>query len=292
MLSMTGYGRGTAFLDGREITIEARSVNHRFLDISFRMPRTLSFLEDALRKQLQQRLDRGHVDLFVTYSNLREDARELRVNEALIHGYQGALSHVQQITGAQDDMRLSAWIRLPDVLSVSERQEDEDAVRALALQALDGALEGLIAMRREEGRILTQDLTARAEQILSICAEIEVRAPVVVDEYRRKLAQRITELLQSDTPIDPDRLAVEVAVFADRANITEEIVRLKSHVEQFMATLASDKPVGRKLDFIVQEMNREANTIGSKASDRKIASCVVDLKSEIEKVREQVQNIE
>lgn len=292
MQSMTGYGRGVAVSEGREITVEARSVNHRFLDLAFRMPRSLAFLEDALRKLLQQTLTRGHIDVYVTYMNLREDARELRVNEALVQSYRQAAAQIVDLTGAQDDMRVSHWLRLPDVLSLSEAHEDEAAIQLLAQQALEGALAQLTGMRMREGAHLAQDLEKRAQQVLALCAGIEQRAPLVVEEYRRRLSQRIEELLQPDAAVDADRLAVEVAVFADRASITEELVRLKSHVIQFDQALKAGVPTGRKLDFIVQEMNREANTIGSKASDRQIAAHVVDLKSEIEKIREQVQNIE
>lgn len=292
MQSMTGYGRGAAVLDGREITVEARSVNHRFLDLSFRMPRSFAFLEDALRKQLQQALTRGHVDVYVSYTNAREDARELRVNEGLVRSYLQAAGRIAQLTGAQEDMPISNWLRLPDVLTLSETAEDEAAILALAQQALEAALAQQITMRTREGANLGLDLNQRAQQVLALCEQIEQRAPFVVEEYRRKLTQRIAELLQPDVAADADRLAVEVAMFADRASIAEELVRLKSHVAQFTQTMQAQGAVGRKLDFIVQEMNREANTIGSKASDRQIAAHVVDLKSEIEKIREQVQNIE
>lgn len=292
MQSMTGYGRGAAVLDGREITVEARSVNHRFLDLSFRMPRSFAFLEDALRKQLQQALTRGHVDVYVSYTNAREDARELRVNEGLVRSYLQAAGRIAQLTGAQEDMPISNWLRLPDVLTLSETAEDEAAILALAQQALEAALAQQITMRTREGANLGLDLNQRAQQVLALCEQIEQRAPFVVEEYRRKLTQRIAELLQPDVAADADRLAVEVAMFADRASIAEELVRLKSHVAQFTQTMQTQGAVGRKLDFIVQEMNREANTIGSKASDRQIAAHVVDLKSEIEKIREQVQNIE
>lgn len=292
MQSMTGYGRGAAVLDGREITVEARSVNHRFLDLSFRMPRSFAFLEDALRKQLQQALTRGHVDVYVSYTNAREDARELRVNEGLVRSYLQAAGRIAQLTGAQEDMPISSWLRLPDVLTLSETAEDEAAILALAQQALEAALAQQITMRTREGANLGLDLNQRAQQVLALCEQIEQRAPFVVEEYRRKLTQRIAELLQPDVAADADRLAVEVAMFADRASIAEELVRLKSHVAQFTQTMQAQGAVGRKLDFIVQEMNREANTIGSKASDRQIAAHVVDLKSEIEKIREQVQNIE
>lgn len=292
MQSMTGYGRGVDISEGREITVEARSVNHRFLDLSFRMPRSFTFVEDKLRKRIQNTLTRGHVDILVSYANQREDARELRVNQALVCSYQQAAEQIVQLTGAQSDMRISTWLRLPDVLTLSETTDDEAAIEGLALQALDRALEQLVAMRRQEGLHLKQDLQQRTEHVVALCVKIQDRAPIVVEEYRKKLHQRIEELLQPEVSIDTERLAVEVALFADRASITEELVRLKSHVAQFQQVLQTGGPMGRKLDFIVQEMNREANTIGSKASDRQIAAHVVDLKSEIEKIREQIQNIE
>lgn len=290
MLSMTGYGRCQIETDGREMTVEVKSVNHRFLDISFRLPRTLSFLDDAVRKGIGARLARGHVDVFVNYVNHRQDAREVRVDTGLALAYRAALSELAEAVGCKDDMAVSEFARLPDVLSVEERAEDQQAVRDLFMKALNGALDMLLVMRAQEGESMKQDMLEKAARIEAIRNQIAERAPLVVTEYRDKLHQRIAQLTEGE--LDEARLMTEVAIFADRAAIDEELVRLLSHIAQIRATVEMKEPVGRKLDFLVQELNREVNTIGSKASDTMIAQCVVDAKGEIEKLREQVQNIE
>ena len=290
MLSMTGYGRCQMEADGREMTVEVKSVNHRFLDISFRLPRTLSFLDDAVRKGVNARLARGHVDVFVNYANHRQDAREVRVDTGLALAYKAAFGELTRALSCEDDMALSDYARLPDVLTVEERAEDQQAVRELFCKALDGALDMLIAMRTQEGESMKRDVLDKAEKIEAVRNTIAKRAPLVVTEYRDKLHQRIAQLAEGE--IDEARLITEVAIFADRAAIDEELVRLVSHIEQIRQTVELKEPVGRKLDFLVQELNREVNTIGSKASDTTIAQCVVDAKGEIEKLREQVQNIE
>lgn len=290
MLSMTGYGRCQMEADGREITVEVKSVNHRFLDISFRLPRTLSFLDDAVRKGVNARLARGHVDVFVNYVNHRQDAREVRVDTGLALAYKAAFSELTQVLACENDMALSDYARLPDVLTVEECAEDQQAVRELFSKALDGALDMLIAMRAQEGESMKRDILDKAARIEEIRNKIAERAPLVVTEYRDKLHQRIAQITEGE--IDEARLITEVAVFADRAAIDEELVRLVSHIRQIRQTVELEEPVGRKLDFLVQELNREVNTIGSKASDTNIAQYVVDAKGEIEKLREQVQNIE
>ncbi len=290
MHSMTGYGRCRRETEGREMTVELKSVNHRFLDINLRLPRGLLFLEDPIRKALSARLSRGHVDVFVSYKNARNDAREVSVDVPLAKAYAGALSALASATGVADDRTLSRLAALPDVLTVTEKDEDQDAVQLVCLDALSGALDALIAMRADEGGALVRDIGARLDTMASYVSGITVRAPEVIIEYRSKLEARIDELLSA--PPDPWRLAQEVALTADRAAIDEELVRLDSHLQQMRDALAAAEPVGRKLDFLVQELNREVNTIGSKASDLAIASLVVAAKAEIEKIREQVQNIE
>lgn len=290
MLSMTGYGRCQIEADGREMTVEVKSVNHRFLDISFRLPRTLSFLDDAVRKGVNAKLARGHVDVFVNYANHRQDAREVRVDTGLALAYKKALGELADAVSCENTVSLSEYMRLPDVLSVEERAEDQDVVRELFCKALDGALDMLIAMRAQEGESMKRDILDKAARIEAIRNRVAERAPLVVTEYRDKLHQRIAQLTEGE--IDESRLITEVAIFADRAAIDEELVRLVSHIKQIRATVEMKEPVGRKLDFLVQELNREVNTIGSKASDTTIAQCVVDAKGEIEKLREQVQNIE
>lgn len=290
MRSMTGYGRSRMEMDGRETTVEVKTVNHRFLDISFRMPRSLSFLEEPIRKALAARMSRGHVDVYLTYCNARADARVVNVDLSLLQAYQKALSQMREAGHLVDDMKLSAYARLPDVLTVSEQEEDQAAVTALATVALNRALDDLIAMREREGSRLGDDMGAKLAHLDQLRAQIAARAPRVTVDYRDRLKARIEQLMEG--PPDEQRLVQEVALFADRAAIDEELVRLSSHIAQISALIRSGEPVGRKLDFLVQELNREINTIGSKASDLEIASCVVDAKSEIEKLREQVQNIE
>ena len=287
---MTGYGRCQMAEDGREMAVEVKSVNHRFLDVSCRLPRHLSFLDDAVRKGVAARVSRGHVDVFVSYVNHRTDAREIRVDTVLATAYQGAVRELALALGKEESLPLADYVRLPDVLTVEERDEDQAVVRSLFERALDGALLELSAMREREGEAMRTDILEKTANIESIRDGIALRAPLVVEEYRAKLHQRIASLLEGE--LDEARFATEVALFADRAAIDEELVRLVSHISQIRATVELAEPVGRKLDFLVQELNREVNTIGSKASDASIAQAVVQAKGEIEKLREQVQNVE
>lgn len=290
MQSMTGYGRGLVCEDGREMTVEVKSVNHRFLDVSFRLARPIAFLDDAVRTGVAERLARGHADVFVNYVNHREDARRVHVDMQLAKAYRQAAGELSEALGVKNDLPLSDYMNMPDVLTVEASEEDQDAVRALFMRALNLALDDLTAMRKREGNSLRGDMMKKLDAIDGLRESIATRAPTVVEEYRAKLSQRLSALLSGD--IDEARFATEVAIFADRAAIDEELVRLSSHIAQFRATAELDEPVGRKLDFLVQELNREVNTIGSKASDAQIAGCVVAAKGEIEKLREQVQNIE
>lgn len=290
MQSMTGYGRGLVCEDGREMTVEVKSVNHRFLDVSFRLARPIAFLDDAVRTGVAARLARGHVDVFANYVNHREDARRVHVDMQLAKAYRQAAGELSEALGVKNDLPLSDYMNMPDVLTVEASEEDQDAVRALFMRALNLALDDLTAMRKREGNSLRGDMMKKLDAIDGLRESIATRAPTVVEEYRAKLSQRLSALLSGD--IDEARFATEVAIFADRAAIDEELVRLSSHIAQLRATAELDEPVGRKLDFLVQELNREVNTIGSKASDAQIAGCVVAAKGEIEKLREQVQNIE
>ena len=287
---MTGYGRCHIEEDGREMTVEVKSVNHRFLDISYRLSRALSFLDDAVRKGVGARVARGHVDVFVIYANHRQDAKEVRVDTALALAYQKAVAELSASLDREEELPLSDYTRLPDVLTVQEKEEDQQTVRALFERALSCALDGLVAMREQEGERMRADILEKIGNIESIRDGVAERAPLVVAEYRDKLHQRIAALTEGE--IDEARLITEVAIFADRAAIDEELVRLLSHAAAIRETVELAEPVGRKLDFLVQELNREVNTIGSKASDTTIAQAVVKAKGEIEKLREQVQNIE
>ena len=291
MYSMTGYGRGTASSDGRELTVELKSVNNRFLDIGLKLPRQLSFLEDSLRLRLSEALSRGHVDVFVNYRNTRSDAKTVRIDEALLGAYLTSARESAKALGLTDDITLSRALSLPDVTTILPADEDQDALTALAEQAMSLAIDGLKAMRWKEGERLKADLSARIDTMTGYAAQVEKRAPAVVEEYRAKLTDRIEDLLQ-ETEVDRARLATEVAIFADRAAIDEEIVRLNTHLVHFKELLVAQEPVGRKMDFLVQEMNRECNTIGSKANDAELTSIVLLSKAEIEKLREQIQNIE
>jgi uncharacterized protein (TIGR00255 family) len=288
---MTGFGRALLVQEGREMTVELKSVNHRYLDLNFRMPRHVGFVEDTLRGALSDSLARGHVDVYVMYRNRRADARRVTVDAALLGAYLKAAREATAELGLADDITLSAALRLPDVTDIVEAEEDGETVCALAAAACRKALQELIGMRGIEGAKLCADITARAAVVEDIAAKIAVRAPLVVEEYRQKLSERIESLL-GGVNVDAARLATEVAMFADKASIDEELVRLSSHVAQMRAMLNGSEPAGRKLDFIVQEMNREFNTMGSKANDAQIVSLVIEGKSEIEKIREQVQNIE
>ena len=291
MYSMTGYGRGSASLDGRELTIELKSVNNRFLDIGMKLPRQLSFLEDQLRKLLNDSLNRGHVDVFVNYRNLRSDAKTVRVDQALLKAYLASARESARALDLADDLTLSRALTLPDVTTILPADEDQQALAELSKSVMSEAIENLKIMRQKEGERLKLDLSARMDTMTGYAAVIERRAPAVVEEYRVKLTARIEELL-GETEVDRARLATEVAIFADRAAIDEEIVRLNTHLIHFRELLEANEPVGRKMDFLVQEMNRECNTIGSKANDAELTSIVLLCKAEIEKLREQIQNIE
>ena len=290
MYSMTGYGRATNTHDGRTMTIELKSVNHRFLDLNFRMPRSFAFLEDTARKLIAKKLSRGHVDVFCTYVNLREDSKIVAADTGLVKAYMTALDEIEGITGYKDDRSLSMIARLPDAMRVMENQEDEEALRTLLTDTMNEALDNLNAMRLTEGEAMKQDMLSKISEIEEKNAFIEARYPETVAEYQAKLKARVEELLGSQ--LDEARLAQEVAIMADRAAIAEETVRLKSHIRQAREKCALTEPVGRSLDFIVQEMNREVNTISSKSQDIPITQAVIACKSAIEKLREQLQNVE
>ena len=290
MQSMTGYGRGDCEIDGRQMTIELKSGNHRFLDLAFRMPRNLMFVEDAARRAIGARLSRGHVDVFVTYRNLRADAKTVMADRALFEVYAKALEGLKYV-GVMDDRSLMTIAKMPDVLVVTEAEEDRDAVTDLMLRALNAALDQLVAMRAREGEAMKRDLSDKVDEIERLTGEIEARYPETVSAYRERLRAAVKELL-ADTEVDETRLLTEVALMADRSAIAEEIVRLKSHVAQLRRLFEDPKPIGRRIDFIVQELNREVNTISSKSQDIPITRMAVDMKAEIEKLREQLQNVE
>lgn len=294
MLSMTGYGKGLASDSGYEVTAEIKTVNHRFLDIACRLPRTLSFLEDVVRETLHRRLSRGHADVFLTVRREGLSDVTVRVDENLAAAYLNAASSLGKLAvpGAflQCEIGMASLMTMEGVLTVEDAAYDEALVRDLAAKALNNACDRLTDMRALEGERLCADLTAHLDAVAALRLRILECAPTVPEEYRIRLNERIRTLLSE--AVDPVRIAQEVAIFADRCAIDEELARLESHISQYRGLLAADGETGKKLDFLTQELNREANTIGSKANDAGIAQLVVELKSEIEKLREQVQNVE
>lgn len=291
MKSMTGFGKCEIAEEGRKFRVEIKSVNHRFLDINIRMPRFLLFLEDEIRKYLKTVLARGRVDVFVNYTCERDDAKKILVDSALIHGYWHAAQEIEQSLGLPNTVQTADLLRLPDAVSFEENEVDQEAIKALLLKTVEAAAAELTSAREAEGRELMADIGGRLKLILNAAAEIEGKEETVLAEYRQKLTDRIAELLDN-VPVDETRIAQEVALYADKSNITEEVVRIRSHVEQFSKSAATGLPQGRNLDFIVQELNREFNTIGSKSSDAGITKLVISGKVEIEKIREQIQNLE
>ncbi len=291
--SMTGYGRARETRNGRDITVEVRSVNNRYLDVSVKMPRNFIFAEDAVKAMVQRYTSRGKVDVFVTVNTLGAEETVVAVNEPLAKSYINALRRLRQLGGDLMERGVSPaeLARLPDLLTLTKGEEDLETVSADLCAVLEEALAAYTAMRETEGRRLAEDIGRRLDAIEALTQLVEARSPQTVAEYREKLLARMNEVLQSAS-IDESRILTEAAIFADKVAVDEETVRLRSHLGQLRDMLHSGAPVGRKLDFLIQELNRESNTIGSKCSDLQIARDVVDLKAEIEKIREQVQNIE
>lgn len=289
--SMTGYGRGEALKENISVVVELRSVNHRYFEFSSRVPRGYAFLEDKLKTFCQQRITRGKVDLFLTLDVSASDNVVIEINHSLASGYVNAIKELSETYEINDGLSAINLSRFPDLFTVKSQAIDEDIVWSVVEEATSVALDGFAAMRAKEGKKLYDDVKSRVETILEKVAFVEERSPETVRAYREKLETRIREML-ADATVDEGRLLTETAIFADKVAVAEETVRLRSHIKQLMELLESDIAVGRKLDFIVQEMNREANTIGSKAQDIEIAHTVVDIKAEIEKIREQIQNIE
>lgn len=292
--SMTGYGRGEGAYEGINVTIELRSVNNRYLDCSVKMPRTYIFAEEALKERVQNKVGRGKVDVFVNITHTGGESLSVTVNEDLAKGYINALWRLYELGNGQTvkmDYRATDLARFPDVLIVEKQEEDLEAMKARLLEVLDLAIEDFNAMRVREGAKLAADILSRADTIEALTAIVEERSPKTVAEYRARLEAKMQDVLQS-VQVDQNRLLTEAAIFADKVAVDEETVRLHSHLEQLRDMLNKGGAVGRKLDFLIQEFNREANTIGSKCNDIEITRTVVDIKAEIEKIREQVQNIE
>ncbi len=291
--SMTGYGRARQTLNGRDITVELRSVNNRYLDTTVKLPRAYIFAEDAIKQRVQKAVSRGKVDVFVTIDSTGADEATVTVNESLAKAYLEVLRKINVIGVGTLKGTYSAVdiARLPDVVTVTKPEEDLESVGADICAVTEEAIKAYNAMRATEGEKLAADIGSRLDAIETLTGKVEARSPETVKEYREKLTARMQEVLQSTT-IDESRILAEAAIYADKVAVDEETVRLRSHVSQLRTMIASDEPMGRKMDFLIQEVNRESNTVGSKCNDVEIARVVVELKAEVEKIREQVQNIE
>ena len=289
--SMTGYGRAVQTVNGREFTVEVRSVNNRYLDCNVKLPRMVSFAEDAVKQAVKTAISRGKVDVYITIKSEAETDTKITLNTAILEGYLNAMRQMVTEHGVKDDISVSTVSRLPEIFTVEKPEVDEDQLKADLLQVVAAALEGYNAFRATEGAALDADLRARGNTILELVSQVEAGNAQTVIDYRAKLYNKIKEVL-ANTTIDESRILTEAAIFADKVAVDEETVRLRSHLEQMNTMLTAGGALGRKLDFLLQEMNREANTIGSKCTDVRLARIVVDIKAELEKIREQTQNIE
>lgn len=289
--SMTGYGRSQQTLDGREILVEIKSVNHRYFEFSARVPRAYGYLEEKLKSFLQGKVSRGKIEMSVTIYNIEGKDALIEVNSSIAKGYVDALRRANETLELKDDITLSNLIRLPDIFNVIKNTEDEEVIWNDVKIAAEEALNNFVSMRETEGVKMREDVEQRLDYIEKLVGKVEERSPMVTEAYRERLYSKLAEIL-NDKKIDEQRILTEAAIFSEKTAVDEETVRLKSHINQFRSLLEINEPVGRKLDFLIQEFNRESNTIGSKAQDVEITKIVVELKSEIEKIREQIQNIE
>ena len=289
--SMTGFGRAQETVDGMTVTVELKSVNHRYFEFTAKVPRTYGFLEEKLKSFLNARVSRGKMECYVSIENLEESDMEVVVNPSLAKGYVDALRTLSETFGLKEDYSAISIAKFPDVLTLRKAPADEEKIWNAVQKVTELAVERFVTMRETEGEKLRADILSKADTILEHVAFVESRSPQTVREYHEKLRQRMEELLEN-TQVDEQRLLTEAAIFADKVAVDEETVRLRSHISQLREFLNADEPIGRKLDFLVQEMNRESNTIGSKAQDVELAKRVIAIKAEVEKIREQVQNIE
>ena len=289
--SMTGFGRCEVAESNRKFTVEMKSVNHRYLDVNIKMPKKLNFFESAIRSELKNYISRGKVDIFISYEDFSENNSSVRYNKELAEEYLKYLRQMAQDFGLDDDIRVSTLSKYPEVFTMEEQNIDEEELWKELQKAVQGASEMFVQTRVVEGEHLRNDLIDKLDGMLKLVDFITERSPKIIAEYKEKLEEKVRDLL-ADTAIDEGRLLTEVTIFADKVCVDEELVRLRSHIETTKSTLQAGGSIGRKLDFIAQEMNREANTILSKANDLEISNCAIELKTEIEKVREQIQNIE
>lgn len=291
LLSMTGYGSAKGSVEGQEITVELKSVNNRYLDCSVRLPHNFLFAEDTVKQAVSVGVSRGKVDVFVSAQASQDSGTVVSVNEELARGYRDAVARIAETLGLESGLNAFSLARFPDVLTVERRELDKDKAAAALSEITAKAVEEFNAMREREGERLRRDMLGKLETIEGLVSVVEERSPQTVKEYRERLEARLRDIL-ADRSLDEQRVITEAAIFADRTAVDEETVRLRSHIAQFRTMLEEGSPIGRKMDFLVQEFNRESNTIGSKCSDASLAKVVVDLKSEIEKIREQLQNVE
>jgi len=289
--SMTGYGRAVETVNGREFTVELRSVNNRYLDCTVKLPRSVSFAEEAVKQAVKQSVSRGKVDVFISIKSENSDDTRISLNASVLAGYLEAMRQMVEQFGVRDDISVSTVSRLPEVFTVEKPEVDEEQLKADLMSVVEKALAGYDAMRCAEGKALDADLRSRGNTILDLVAQVEAGNGQTVIDYRTRLENKLREVL-SNTTIDESRILTEAAIFADKVAVDEETVRLRSHLQQMNEMLSKGGATGRKLDFLLQEMNREANTIGSKCTDVRLARIVVDIKAELEKIREQTQNIE
>lgn len=289
--SMTGFGRGTIESEGQSFIVEIKSVNHRYCDLNIKMPKSLMPLEDRMRKIIQQKINRGKVDVFITQMNFEDQATKAVLNEGLANSYVECLNKIKEKYNIKDSISLSLIAKFPEVITIKKEEADLENIWKYLLPAFNDSLEMLVSMREREGEKLEKNIREKCNSIQSLLNTIENKSFQVVKEYKEKLSERLKDLLDQ-YPVDESRVAMEIALFADKSCIDEEIVRLNSHIAQFKETLSLDEPVGRKLDFILQEMNREANTIASKSTNLDITKVTLNIKNEIEKIREQIQNVE
>ena len=291
-ISMTGFGRGEFKNDNYHFLVECKTINHKYCDINVRLPRKISFLEDKIRNYVKNFVKRGRVDLYIKLDLIGSEDVNLKFDDKLATQYVNILKEIKEKFDLQDDISVMNVAKFPEIVKCEEKEEDEDLYWGMLKEALDMSMEKLTQMRKEEGEKLAIDTIERCDILANLIDEIEKYSNTVVDEYREKLNNRISEILENPSIIDENRLAQEVAIFADKSSITEEIVRFRSHIEQLRKTVEKNDSIGRKIDFLIQEMNREVNTTGSKSSNINITNLVVEVKSELEKIREQIQNIE
>ena len=291
-ISMTGFGRGEFKNDNYHFLVECKTINHKYCDINVRLPRKISFLEDKIRNYVKNFVKRGRVDLYIKLDLIGSEDVNLNFDDKLATQYVNILKEIKDKFDLQDDISVMNVAKFPEIVKCEEKEEDEDLYWSMLKEALDMSMEKLTQMRKEEGEKLAIDTIERCDILANLIDEIEKYSNTVVDEYREKLNNRISEILENPSIIDENRLAQEVAIFADKSSITEEIVRFRSHIEQLRKTVEKNDSIGRKIDFLIQEMNREVNTTGSKSSNINITNLVVEVKSELEKIREQIQNIE